>query len=144
MAVFVIPLNDAEMVLLPMPTPVAVPLELMVATVVSPDDQATAPDMFPLVLSEKAPLAVKVVVPPLATDIVNGEMVMPVSEAAVTVMLAGGEVTMPYELPMDAVMLVVPTAMHVTTPVLLPTLAVPGVADVQVTRVVISAVVPFE
>ncbi len=73
-------------------------------------------------------------------DPVAGVTLMLVRGALVTVMLDAGEV-MPY---IAAVTVVVPPATPVTIPVALPTLATAVAAEVQVTRVVISAVVPSE
>ncbi|OGS97137.1 MAG: hypothetical protein A3H31_08890 [Gallionellales bacterium RIFCSPLOWO2_02_FULL_57_47] len=86
------------------------------------------------------PVAVNGVVVPFAIEIEVGVTAMLVSVAAVTVILAAGDV-MPLR---EAVMVVVPTATPDTTPVLGPTLAVEGAADVQVTEVVMSAVGPLE
>lgn len=147
--VLVIPFKVAVMLQVPVPsvpspTPVAMPRASMVATVVSLEVQVTEPEILPVVLFENVPVAVKVVVLPLPIDIVAGVIAMLCSVASVTVMLAAGEVMVPYNEGMAAVMLVVPTATPVTKPVLLPTLAVPGATDVHVTKVVRSAVVPFE
>ena len=71
--------KEADMLLMPGATPVATPAALMVATVVSLDDQATSAEMFPLVPSAKLPVAVKVVELPWVTDVVRGEIVMPLS-----------------------------------------------------------------
>jgi hypothetical protein len=128
-----------------MPTAVAIPLALTVATPVLLEVHVAEPDTLPVVLSEKLPVAVKVVVVPAAADGVRGATEIPVRVAPVTVTLSGAEVMTLYALTfMAAVTVAAPTALPVTTPVLGPTLAVLGAADVHVTKVVISAVVPFE
>ncbi|MDO8989029.1 MAG: hypothetical protein Q7U91_05285 [Sideroxyarcus sp.] len=133
----------AVMVLVPALTPVAMPLALTVTTAGLLEVQVTEPDIFPSVASEKVPVAVSTVVLPLAKDMVSGEIESPVKLAPVTVMPAASEVT-PYTPPplMEAVMLVVPIALPVTTPAL-DTLAVADAADIQLTVLVISAVDPF-
>ena len=85
-------------------------------------------------------MAVKVTGVPLVVDGVGGAMLILVKVAAVTVILAAVEVTPLIE----AVMVVVPIAAPVTIPVAMPTLAVAGAAEVQVTWVVMSALVPLE
>ena len=108
------------MVVLPVPTPVAMPLASTVATVVLLDVQAADPETLPVELSEKLPEAVKVVVVPLAIDVVSGATEMPVSVAAVTDTLTAGAVTTPYVPALEAALIVVvPTALPNTTPELL-------------------------
>src|SRR5512146_2393605 len=122
--------DEAVMVQLPALTPVAMPRALMVAMAGSLEVQLTAPEMLPLELSEKVPVAVNVVVVPFATDMVRGATVMPVNVASVTVMELAAEVAPPDT---EAVIVVVPAALPVTTPALL-TLAVAEAADNQVTE----------
>ena len=139
-ALDVMPFNEAVMVLLPMPLPVAIPLALITATPMSLEFQMTEPEILPEVASEYVPVAVNMVVVPFGIDAAAGAIVMPDRVAAVTVMAAAGEV-MPL---MEAVTVVFPTVTPFTTPVLLPTFAVAGSADTQVTEVVMSAVELFE
>lgn len=72
----------------------------------------------------------------MSMETVAGATAMLVSGEAVTVMLTTFDV-MPFR---AAVTVVLPTATPVTMPVLLPTLAVAGLAEAQVTVVVIFAV----
>lgn len=142
-----IPFSVAEMVALPVRTPVAIPLALTMATDMSLEAQLTEPEILPVVPSEKPPVAVKVVFAPEITDAVRGAIVIAAfTVAAVTVKALLAEVTPPYMVPLftAAVMLTIPTALPVTTPVPGSTLAVAGAADDHVTRAVISAVVPSE
>ena len=134
------PLIEALIVALPMPMPVAMPLTFKLATAVSLEFHATVPEMLPVVPSVNVPVAVNGVLKPLAILADAGEMAIPVKAAAVTVMPTAGEV-MPFA---EAVIVVVPTELPVAAPVLRPTLAVAGLADVQATKVVMSAVVPLE
>ncbi len=75
---------------------------------------------------------------PLGVDGAVGVMLMPVSVAAVTVIVAVGEVT-PEN---DAVIAVLPAAAPVATPVVALIATTPGLADAQVARWVRSALVP--
>lgn len=78
---------------------------------------------------------------PFAIDVAAGVTAMLDRVAAVTVMLTVFEVT-PARV---AVIVVVPVAaLAVTTPVLAPTLAIEGLAEVQVTRLVMTADGPLE
>ena len=135
---------EAVMVEVPAFTAVAMPLALTVATAGALEVQVTEPEMLPLLLSEKVPVAVKVVALPRASDIVKGEIVMPVKLAAVTVITSLVEMV-PYPIPLlkEAVTLVVPTAAAVTTPGLT-ALAMAGAADVQLIKLETSELVPFE
>src|SRR5258706_12664257 len=84
-----IPFSVAEMLALPMPTPVASPCVLpaleTVATEVALDDQPTVPLMSCDVPSEKEPVAVNCCVRPLGTLAVAGVRVMAVRTAGRTV-----------------------------------------------------------
>ena len=71
----------------------------------------------------------------------DGVTAMLLSVAAMTLMLAEFEEVIPRN---AALTVVVPIAVPKTIPVLIPTVAVNGSADVQVTSVVRSAVVPSE
>lgn len=73
---------------------------------------------------------------PLATELVVGVMVMPVSDGATAICAAVGA-EMP---PSDAPIMVLPAATPVTTPVAL-TVAMAVEADVQVTLLLMLAVV---
>ena len=77
---------------------------------------------------------------PLGVEGVAGLMLSPVIAAAVTDRLAAGEV-MPLE---DAVTVVLPTPTPVATPVVLLIVATLASTDVQITWLVMSAVVAFE
>lgn len=132
----VTPPVEAVMVLVPTFTPAARPLLPTVATLVLLEFQVTEAEILPVVLSAKAPVAVKVVLVPTSIETAAGATVMLVSGEAVTVMVTTFEVT-PFR---AAVTVVLPTATPVTTPVLPPTLAVAGLADAQVTVVVRLAV----
>lgn len=85
-------------------------------------------------------MAVNVTGVPWGVDAIEGVILILVTTASVTVIFAAAEL-MPFN---DAVTLVVPTAVPVTTPVVLSILAVAGAAEFQVACVVISAVEPFE
>ena len=119
-------------------TPVCAPTLAMPG---ASDVQVTCVVMSAVLASEYVPVAVKVVFVPLASETDAGVMAMLLSVAAVTVMLAELEEVMP---PKAAVTVVVPIAVPTTLPVWLPTVAVNGSADVQVTFAVMSAVVPSE
>lgn len=85
-------------------------------------------------------MAVKVTGVPLGVDGAIGVMLMPVITAAVTVRLAAGEV-MPF---FEAVIVVPPSALPVTTPVVPSTVATAAPLDSQFTWLVMSAVLPSE
>jgi hypothetical protein len=123
----------------PLLTPVAMPLALTVATAALLELQVTEPEMSPMVVSEKVPLAVNVKVAPRTMMAASGVSAMLETVAVVTVTLSTGEV-IPFK---DAVMVVVPGATGVTTPVPAATVAVAGLADVQTTELVMSADVPL-
>lgn len=139
-----LPLNEAEIVLVPVPTAAAMPLASTVATAVSLDIQATEPEILPLLPSEKPPVAVNVAIAPLARETVAGAIVMPVNEALVTVTTSLADVAL-YNIPLftEADIVDAPTALPVTTPVL-PTLAIPGTEELHVTKLEMSAVLPSE
>ncbi len=123
----------------PLLTPVAMPLALTVATAALLELHVTEPEMSPMVVSEKVPLAVNVKVAPRTMMAACGVTAMLDTVAVVTVTLSTGEV-IPFK---DAVIVVVPGATGVTTPVPAATVAVAGLADVQTTELVISADVPL-
>lgn len=123
----------------PLLTPVAMPLALTVATAALLELQVTEPETSPMVVSEKVPLAVKVKVAPRTMMAVGGVSAMLETVAVVTVTLSTGEV-IPFK---EAVMVVVPGATGVTTPVPAATVAVAGLADTQITELVISEDVPL-
>jgi hypothetical protein len=70
------------MVVLPAPTPLANPAELMVATAVAEDAQVTWPVMFCVLLSEYLPVAVNCCVPPVAIVGFAGVTVIEASDGA--------------------------------------------------------------
>ncbi len=123
----------------PLLTPVAMPLALTVATTALLELQVTEPEMLPLLPSEKLPVAVKVKVAPWTMIAAAGVTAMLETVAVVTVMLSAGEV-IPFK---EAVMVVVPAATGVTTPVPAAIVAVAGLAEVQITELVMSADVPL-
>ena len=134
----VMPLADAETVVLPCARLEAIPLTLSVATAVLLDVQVTDPETLPVVPSEYVPVAVNVTGVPCGVDGIAGLMLIPVITAVVTVRLTAGEV-MPLE---EAVTVVLPIAKPVATPVMLLIVATPVLPDTQVTWLVISTVVP--
>ncbi len=141
------PADVAVMVQVPAPTPVALPTASMLATVGSLQVQLTTPEMSPVVLSAKFPLAVKVVVVPFAIDMVAGATAMEFNWAEVTVIVPELDMTPPLRGPLsiEAVIVVIPTALAaVTRPVLAPTFATAEALEVQVARVVTSATAAFE
>jgi hypothetical protein len=86
-------------------------------------------------------VAVRYAVVPFARVVVEvGVMAMLISVAAITSMFASGEVT-PF---MDAKTVVEPTATPVTVPVFKPTVAIADDAEVQVTCVLMSELLPSE
>jgi len=87
--------NEAVIVLLPFPMPVAM-AALNVATAGLLEFHVTVPEMLPVVASVKVPVAVKVVLNPLAILGDTGEITIPVKAASVTVMPTAGEV-MPFD-----------------------------------------------
>lgn len=139
-AVFeVMPLNVAVTVVVPTAVPMTIPVLLpTVAVNGSADVQVTCAVMSAVVLSEYVPVADRFAFVPLGS-------VAPVTAillrmASVTVILASGEV-MPLK---DADTVVEPTATPVTVPVCMPTVAVAGNAEVQVTCVLMSVLLPSE
>ncbi len=86
------------------------------------------------------PVAVNATGVPLGEEEVAGVMLIPVITAAVTVNLAVGEV-IPF---IDAVTVVLPTAMPVATPVVLLIAAIPVSVEAQVTWLVMFVIVPSE
>lgn len=134
----VMPLSVALMLVLPCASVVAMPLVLIVAIPTSVDAQITEPDTLPVLLSAYVAVAVKVAVCPWGVDEVGGVMLSPLSTAALTVRLAGGEV-MPLS---DATMVVPPIATPVATPVVLLMVAIKLLPVDQVTWLVMSAVEP--
>lgn len=104
------------------------PLPFNVATVVLLDAQIADPETFPVLLSEKVPVAVKMTGVPLGVEGVEGLMEIPVSAAAVTVIFAPDEVM----LSAVAVTVVLPTVTPVATPVVLSIVAILLLAEAQV------------
>ena len=108
----------------------------MLATVGVEEDQITATD--PVLPSEKVPVAVKVLVSPLARVALAGPTAKAVRVAAVTVTW----VWVDWE-PRAALRVLVPASTPVTRPALFP-VATLGVPLVQVTLAVRSLLVPSE
>lgn len=132
----VTPFAEAVMVVVPCAKLEAMPLVFNVAIPVFAEAQVTDPEMSPVVLSEKVPMAVKVTGVPLGVDGAVGLMLIPVTTAAVTAMLAVGDV-MPLS---EAVTVVLPTATPVNTPVAPLVVATPVLADTQDDWLVMLAV----
>jgi hypothetical protein len=141
LAVFeVMPFNAALTVVIPTAAPTRLPvLAPIVAVNGSAEDQMTCDVTSAVVPSEYVPVAVRLVLAPLAS-VAPAVMVMLFSTAAVTVTLATGDM-MPFK---DALTAAEPTATPVTVPVLAPTVAVAGETDVQVTWVLMSELLPSE
>lgn len=135
----VMPLNEAVTVVLPNATPVATPLVLIVATALSAEAQATLLVRSAVVPSPYVPVAVKLVVSPVATEAVAGVMAIAVNSGAVTVNVALLEVT-PFA---NALMVVVPWASADAMPLALGVATV-VLLEVQVTDPDTLPVVPSE
>jgi hypothetical protein len=117
----------ALIVLVPVPTPVANPPELIVAVPVVPEAQVTVAVRFWVLLSLKVPVATNCWVAPLAIDGFVGVTAIEFSVAAVTV-----NTVLPLTAPRVALIVLVP----VPTPVAKPPeliVAVPVVPEAQVT-----------
>ena len=131
----VTPVKLAVILLVPVPTPVANPAALIVATVVVAEFHITWLVMFAVVVSLYVPVAVNCCVLPLEIDGLTGVIAMDFNVAAVTVRTSAGDVT-PVRL---AVILLVPVPTPVASPVAL-IVATVEVAEFHVTWVVIFAV----
>jgi hypothetical protein len=127
----------------PIPTPVARPPGLTVATLIVPDDQVTDAVISCDVPSENVPVAVNCFVSPLAMLGLAGVIVIELRVAAVTV-----SSVFPDLIPDVAVITDVPTPIPVARPLvgrpLGFTIATPVVPELQVTEAVISCAVPSE
>jgi hypothetical protein len=111
----------------PVPTPVASPAGLIVATVSDPEFHVACDVKFCVLLSVYVPVAVNCSVSPFAIDGFAGVTAIDTKVAAVTVNVSPGLVT-PFS---DAVICDVPTPMPVASPAEL-IVAAPGVPDTQV------------
>ena len=123
----------------PIATPVARPLAPIVATELVAEAQVTEPVMTAVELSEYVPVATNCWVSPAAIDGFTGVTAMLCNVAAVTV-----STVEPLTPPSVALMLDVPTATPWARPVVAPIVAVPGIADAQLTEPVMTAVVASE
>lgn len=133
-----LPFALAVMRVLPAATPIAVPVDDTVPTEGVPEDQAAVLLMFAVVPSVKVPVATKFCVPPTKTPAVAGVTAIDASVAmAVTFNVAVP--VLPLRL---AVMVELPAAIPVATPLgnMEP---IKGLAEVHVTVLVISALVPL-
>ena len=131
------------MVVFPAFTAVASPFEpaalLIVAVLVVPDVQVTVAVMFCVVPSEKVPVAVNCRVVPSAIDWLVGVTAIAESVAAVTVSLTA--LLLPsYEAEIVVVPAVLNAAARPSEPVVLLTVAIFVLDELQVTKLVISCV----
>jgi len=123
----VTPFSDAVICEVPVPTPVASPAELIVATVVVPEFHVTLAVRFCVLLSVYVPVAVNCSVVPFAIEGFAGVTAIDTKVAAVTVSVSAGLVT-PFSV---AVICDVPTPIPVAKPAEL-TVATPGVPEFHV------------
>ena len=133
-----LPLKVAVIVAVPTDRPVAIPGETTVATAMVPELQVTRLLMSTLVPSEYAPVATKRCVRPMGTVAVNGVTTIELSVAAVTVRMAEPD------LPLKVAVIV---AVPMDRPVAIPgetTVATAMVPELQVTRLLMSTLVPSE
>ena len=129
----------ALMLLVPAASPVARPLEPIVAVAEVAEAQVTAAVRSRCEPSEYVPVAVNCWFAPIAITGLAGATAMLTRVAAVTV-----KVVLPLTLPSVALMLDVPAATPVARPVVAPMVATEPVADAQLTEPVRSAVVASE